>query len=247
MKYFVFSDVHGDFNAMIKALNDAGYEPSNINHQIISCGDNFGRASTGEKSKGVWKYLISDVHYNKPICIKGNHETILLDIFHKNYLSYIDAANGEAKTISSFAHCSKSEAIYNPEMINVAAKTGVEEWLIKLPWFYETKNYIFTHGWLPHPINKYPLADYNNIQWDEASWAHTLNEYAFFKNKYPTGIGKTLVVGHWHTVDFWNLYGKNDIYDIYHDNKCNVYFIDGCTALNHKLNVLVIEDEPIGE
>lgn len=53
MKYFVFSDIHGDYDAMIEALKTNGYEPSNHNHTLISLGDNFGRASTGKKSIGI--------------------------------------------------------------------------------------------------------------------------------------------------------------------------------------------------
>ena len=145
MIYFCFGDVHGDEIAMLEGLKRAGYDCSNSNHQIISLGDNFGRASTGGKSKGVFKYLTSKEHKNTPICIRGNHETILLDIFRRGFLTQTDIYNGEALTISSFAHCSKGQAIFDPENINKAAKI-VEEWITKLPWYYETEHYIFTHG-----------------------------------------------------------------------------------------------------
>ena len=55
MKYFCFSDAHGDYNAFMAAVVKYGYNCKDPNHQLISCGDNFGRASTGFKSKGIWK------------------------------------------------------------------------------------------------------------------------------------------------------------------------------------------------
>ena len=39
MKYFVVSDVHDQFNQMIIALADAGFEARNENHTLITLGD----------------------------------------------------------------------------------------------------------------------------------------------------------------------------------------------------------------
>lgn len=241
MKYFIFSDIHGDYNAMIAALDQSGYNPSDKNHQIISLGDNFGRAQTGEKSKGVWKYLISNIHKNKPICLRGNHESILLDIFRKGYLSYTDICNGEHKTISSFAHCPESQARFDPEAIEIARKTGVNEWIEALPWFYETKNWIFTHGWLPSTYPEISLDKTSDYDWNKATWAHTLNEYEKFKLCYPNGIGKNLAVGHWSASDFWALDGIKS-FNTYKDLNHKVYFCDNTTILSHKVDILIIEE-----
>lgn len=241
MKYFIFSDVHGDFNALISALNEKGYDNHNPNHQLISLGDNFGRAQTGEKSKGVWKYLISSIHHNKPICLRGNHESILLDIFRKGYIGYIDICNGEDKTISSFAHCSVDQARFDFEKIQDASKTGIEQWIRELPWYFEGKTFVCTHGWLPNQCKIKDLAKFDDDDWNNATWSHTVNKFEEYKQLYPNGQDKLLIVGHWHTSDFWKLEGK-DSYDIYKNDKYNVAMIDGCTALTHKLNVLIIEE-----
>lgn len=241
MKYFIFSDIHGDFNALMKGLEDAGYTPSDPNHQLISLGDNFGRAQTGEKSKGVWKYLISPIHHNKPICLRGNHESILLEIFDKQYVDYLDICNGEDKTISSFAHCSLDQARFNYDMIQEAADTGVERWIQELPWYFEGKTFVCTHGWLPDQCKIKDLAKFDEEDWDNATWSHTVDNFEQYKQLYPNGQKKLLIVGHWHTSDFWKMEGKES-YDIYKNDKYNVAMIDGCTALTHKLNILVIEE-----
>jgi len=38
-KFFVFSDVHGFYKELMKALDDKGFDMENPNHYIISCGD----------------------------------------------------------------------------------------------------------------------------------------------------------------------------------------------------------------
>ena len=254
MVYFIIADLHGDYNAMIKGLERAHYEPQNTNHQIISLGDHFGRAGTGLNSKGVWKYLTNRMaeyqHVNAPICIRGNHESILLDVFRRGYLTQTDIYNGEASTISSFAHCSKSQAICDGEYIRIASKSGVEEWIMGLPWFYETKNYIFVHGFLPFPKKDWGNWDkYCDEDWHEASWTNTLEEIQWFEKAYPNGWNKHIVVGHWTSAEFYSYFDrKYDNYGkVYTNPKLKFTCCDCTTAYSHNVDVFVIEDEPIGE
>ena len=57
-KYFVVSDVHGFYDEMIKALNEAGWDKNNPNHYIISCGDVFDR---GTQPKEVMKFFLKSI------------------------------------------------------------------------------------------------------------------------------------------------------------------------------------------
>ena len=77
MKYFVVSDVHGQFNQMIIALADAGFEARNENHTLITLGDMFDR---GPKSKEIYHYLIS---LERVITIFGNHDMFLMNFLMK--------------------------------------------------------------------------------------------------------------------------------------------------------------------
>lgn len=245
MLYYTISDIHGDEVAMLKGLQRTGYDKTNPNHQIISLGDNFGRASTGGKSKGVFKYLTSKEHINPPICIRGNHESILLDVFRRGFLTQTDIYNGEALTISSFAHCNKSEAIFNPENVSKAAKQ-VEAWIMKMPWYYETEHYIFTHGWLPADMTQWDnLSAFADEDWHEATWCDTMYEMLKFIHNYPEGWKKHLVVGHWTASEFisyferkYNQYGR-----IYTNDQYKITFCDCTTAYSHNVDVFVVEDE----
>ena len=176
MKYFVFSDVHGDYEAMREGLMNAGYDKTNKDHQIISIGDNFGRATTGGGSWAIFNYLVLDKHANQPICIKGNHELILEDILRKGYLSELDYYNGEDKTIRNFWGCMDfSKVSYErakrkaDQVIQAWDDRGawqplkkkeiayinlsedgqrLETWLKReMPLYFETKNHLFFHAW----------------------------------------------------------------------------------------------------
>lgn len=250
MLYFCFGDVHGDEIAMLEGLKRAGYDNNNSNHQIISLGDNFGRASTGGGSRGVYNYLTSDKHANPPINIRGNHESILMDVFRRGYLTQTDIYNGEASTISSFAYCSKSYAIFDGEYVRIASKSGVEKWIIGLPWFYETKNYIFVHGFLPRPEEYWGHWDkYCDEDWHDASWANTLEQIQWFEKVYPNGWDKHIVVGHWTTADFYSYFDRkyNNYGKVYTNPKLKFTCCDCTTVYSHNIDVVVIEDEPIGE
>ena len=103
MKYFVMSDIHGDYPAMMQGLKESGYNKKDPNHQIIVIGDYFGRATVGKGPYGIFKYLTSKTHVNKPICIKGNHEEwFVKPMLERGYVSELDCWNGEDKTIYSF-------------------------------------------------------------------------------------------------------------------------------------------------
>ena len=152
MKFFVTSDIHGDFMALLSGLDNAGYDLSNKNHQLIICGDLFGRAQVDpDDCIQIYKYVTSPNHKNPPIVLHGNHEDIILGIFRRNQVTYNDIYNGEHKTIASFARMDETAGAYDPAALQAVRKNfpELENWLKSLPYYFETKRYIFTHGWLP--------------------------------------------------------------------------------------------------
>lgn len=305
MKYFVMSDIHGDYNAMMKAIKESGYDKRDRNHQLIVIGDFFGRANTGKGAYGVYKYLTSRTHKNKPVCIKGNHEEYFVQkIFERGYVTDLDCVNGEDKTVFSFFAGIKDidtkdyQKLMKPVWDYLDTHPTAEEfedrfnikyleeevcainllgegkklckWLKSLPYYFETKNYIFTHGWLPYRLqsktNK--LSDYNREMfykykgmdkfsdelWHRWVWVKTPENYSDHCYYYPNGWDKWIVVGHWHAFDFgprseffnthnWDLDDlKDDDFNYVVDEQHKVIFCDHCTALGHKINMLIVED-----
>lgn len=238
-KYFVVSDVHGFYKEMCEALDAAGYDPTNPSHWLISCGDNFDRGP--ENFKVMWYFL------RQPRCIlvRGNHED-LLDYACTEGISMRDYPNGTVDTIEELgASATRLDWTMNDKMDLTFKRTrGFFDRMIN---FYETKNYVFVHGWIPS-LKLYP--DWRKAPtsaWEKARWE---NPFKAAKNN-GNKTGKILVHGHWTNSEYWAIKENRSKYEddakfdiVYHDNCIG---LDACTALTHKVNVLVIEDEPLEE
>lgn len=254
MKFFVVSDVHSFLTPLNKALDEAGFDPNNTDHWLISCGDLFDR---GPESKELLHYIMS---LERKILVKGNHDLLLDDCCAREFPYSHDNHNGTTTTIKdiggwktnqNFVECCNntwnSLAAYRDILVN----------------YFETKNYIFVHSWLPTKVtydesaskpwhlvgkkNEY-IEDWrnaNSTEWEEAMWGNPFKLAEQGLNQ----TSKWLVTGHWHCSTGWakdegrSEFGEDAEWDIYRDNENKVIFIDRCTAHTGKVNVLVIEDE----
>lgn len=251
-KLFVISDIHGFYRITKNSLNSNGYEEYNPNHGLIVLGDFVDR---GLESKEIFEWLYKG---KRIVVIKGNHEDILtsfLDLkqnFNRSNYNY-----GLRETITSF--CGEDDFItyseneydkgiftgwadcFNKYREIVATKINNDypyllKWLMSLPYYYETNNYIFTHAAIDTDIVDWHLSDFKNEVWDSGD----------FILKQCNNIGnKKIVVGHFatdelrriHGIDLGNI-GTNDT--LIYENKI---FIDSCVIESKKLNVLIIEEE----
>lgn len=253
MKLFVFSDCHGFASKLIEALNKAGFNKDNPEHLLIGCGDYFDR---GPNPYGVMRYL-KDVH-NKILC-RGNHETLLLECIARQEAWSHDIQNGTAETIAILGE--HYETRWTPtwyESCLVIEKT-MQKWVGDMVNYFETKNYIFCHGFIPCNGNdtkpwyqrgitytkRDDWRDAVNAEWKDAMWVNGMKACGV------DGVyekGKTIVVGHYHTSWGRNQFegkeefGENaDFSPFYYEDK--LIAIDACTAYSGKVNVLVLEDE----
>lgn len=251
MKNFLFSDVHGCYDGLIGALDKAGYDPENPNHQLYSGGDDFGRSDFSKDNSGslkIYKFLTSKEHKNKPKIVFSNHHDILLQMLDSEFLSYTDVYNGEHKTLGSFAGLTGDEVImFGPEVaFERTKKLGIRRWLKTLPFFYDIEGgYRLVHGWMPNE-NGVILKDLeiDRERWIESTWCHTEDEIWRFCEAYPNGWEKTLVFGHWHTCQLHLLTEGEDKgnYDIWQDKRHKLIGLDPCSYVSRKVNVLVIEN-----
>lgn len=258
--YFVFSDIHGEYNGLRRELKKAGYDSTNPRHKLISCGDAFDR---GEESSKVYEYLIN----NNAICVKGNHDCFLEEYLEKGldgeYVLFNILRNGLHATIKSFAPNSFFE---NGENFSIGQyqtarqwiktnRTRLLPWLKSLPLYYETKNYIFVHAGIDPRYTNWKDTPEDFMLWDIEHSHVILNN-----------VGRKIVVfGHHHAAQVkerceyegknyfteperWmstKVYGNEDENSpIFIGNKIG---IDGCTILTKTPNILVIEDEPLEE
>ena len=257
---FVMSDPHGHYTILKETLFQGGYDEHNPDHLLIICGDMFDR---GEESLEMFKYLYRLNKEGKAIILKGNHEPMLESFLKNNNDPFNYVNNGLKNTLGDLMHCTapfESFCLIDEEMpmsvetfykwAPMARKQINEEypellpWLESLPYYYETKNYIFTHGMIDgicedwHHPKKDLYGKY--LDWDACTWARPED----FKNSI-VNTDKTVVVGHIHCGLLRSLYGEdendNSIFVRPDDKK--VIGIDTCTIRTKKINLLIIEDE----
>lgn len=251
MTYFVFADPHGNYEALINAITEMGYDAANPQHQLIGYGDYFGRAARSNSDcVNIWKYLTSPHHANKPICIRGNHEGIIIDAIERRQLTETDIYNGEHNTFASFLgrypNQVKRDYYLQFDAAKVMMNVGFYDWLKSLPWYFETEHYIFTHGFVPLQWfgKKWKLSDLGDWEWNTASWAKT-PDYIWTLDQTHTKIDKTVVFGHWRAKELNEKFaGKWEEVDgdIYVDKERKLIGLDTTTALSHKVGCIVIKD-----
>lgn len=252
-----FSDAHGDYEALIFAVKKYGYQLENINHTLISLGDNFGRADRGAGSKGIYEYLTSSKHRNEPICITGNHELILRSILFKRDLSISDVFNGENKSIYSFLGKNLENDAVTPYDIDVLSRSPLMDWLLSLPYYFETRHFIFLHGFLPFDYNNLNIitdevVNVSEETWQSASWCNIPLMIRKFEQQCHTGLYapdgkiKNAAFGHWHSKQLRDCFGQDedsiDVDSIWENEQLGLCCLDCCTVYSERIEMLVVDD-----
>lgn len=251
-KLFVISDIHGFYNEMRKALNDAGFDPNNEDHWLIVCGDYFDR---GDQPAEVMKYLRS---LPRKVLIRGNHESLIEECCSRGYAGSHDYSNGTYSTICELGGASEGRSF---DECCIIAEQRVKSFFNSMVNYFETKNYIFVHSFVPLKCDdnlpmyytrnrKFKVdPDWRNAhhsEWEQARWGnpYELAEQGLLPDK-------TLVFGHFHTswprhkYESQPEFGDGSDFSIYYGE--DYIAIDACTAYSGRCNVLVLEDEFITE
>lgn len=254
MKYFVVSDVHSFYKKMKEALGRAGFDETNPNHTLISCGDLFDR---GKESKEVLEYIMS---LKRKILVEGNHDVLIRQlIYYQRYPEYYDNHNGTIDTILQLG----GEDNYTYSINKVRENELMREYLRSLRQYYETENYIFVHSWIPQVEGEDGKWQYKNFrqasrrEFEQAEWGNPFERWKDMKNDPDDKLDKTVVFGHWHT-SWAHSHFDGDGYELAPDGVeptvvCNfkpyygdgIIGMDGCTAYSGVCNCIVLDDEPL--
>lgn len=237
MKYFVISDIHSHYDAMIEALEKNNYNEDDNHHHLLVLGDLFDR---GDQAVEVLEYLYRLNKEKKATIIVGNHDLFLLDFLEGDYSSaYFNIAhNGFGRTIEALSglNVEKTELRKVSEVI-IEKYPYLKSWIKSWPYYLELGKYVFVHGGI----------DGNNKDWkttqskSDLVWSH--------ENNQPDLPGKIVVVGHtriptvrYRTSDYYDLFKNHpEAFDIlYLENKI---LIDRFVEVSNQINVLILEIE----
>lgn len=266
MKLFVCSDLHSFFTPFKEALDAKGFEPSNPEHLLIVCGDCFDR---GSESAEMLNFLNSLANV---VLVRGNHEDLLVEMLDRGYGERHDMSNGTVCTVGDLCELTGKKPVSTKECCAIV-KELVIPFLSKFVNYFETKNYIFVHGWIPVVVKDSLPTYYRNnrkfsfnsewrkatdYEWEQARW---LNGLDMARNGFIEA-DKTVVCGHWHCsyghyiralkkalADDTELeveeFGPTAIWEPFED--AGILAIDRCTARTGAVNIVVLEDELLEE
>ena len=235
MTYFIISDIHSHYNAMVTALLKSGYNSENTNHHLIVVGDLFDR---GKQPKEVLEFLYQLNLEDKASIIIGNHDTFLLDFLkgnHKRVLFNIEL-NGFGETLEYLSGMKPNED--NLDKIKEIIENEysfLKNWLLSFPYYIELGNYIFVHGGI----------DGKMLDWKTMS---SKRDFVWNREHDLTPIdGKIVVAGHHRvatirkkTDNYHLLFQHNpEMFDILY--KKGKILIDRYVEVSNEINVLKLD------
>lgn len=152
---------------------------------------------------------------------------------------------------------------------NIVANHEITKWLDSKQWrnYFELDKYIFVHSFIPtqvkdewkemHPYKlrsfcyeyKSDWREASDDEWELATWGDPIDNFEYDLFKPEADNGKVLIVGHWHTSDFYKRLENivTDTQEIYYSK--NLIAIDGGVKYDpligylHPQNVLVIDGD----
>ena len=253
MKYYIVSDTHGFYSILKDALFSSGFFDDPDPHRLVILGDLFDR---GDEAAKMQDFVLSLMGEDQIILIRGNHEDLFVQLVttDKGLPYHHHLSNGTYETalqLTGFDYFSAHDC-----PLGLAAKgTQTPYYQRIIPAmvdYYETKHYIFTHGWIPciqERDGAYSFystwRDASPKDWMKARWINGMDAA-----RTAPDSEKTIVCGHWHTSYGHSLFEKRGS-EFGPDADFSPYYgpgiiaVDACTAYSKKVNVLIINDEDI--
>lgn len=269
-KFFVVSDIHGEYDALMRTLQEAGYNPDNEEHFFVAVGDSFDR---GPRSRDIYRFF-RDLPSQRSKFVKGNHDLMFQEYLEKGmdgeFVLFNILHNGLGATINSFGcldmeNLGASISILDDCYSYIQREyPGLKKFIKDMPLWFETDHFVFVHAGLNPELSNWRETDEHYALWDIAD-AH----------KRVPSCDKLIVFGHYHTDQVAEQAKREGDNKVYRLNSINSAFasisagrtnfsvrnygnedefsaiylpnarkiaIDGCTNLTHKVNVLVFED-----
>lgn len=238
MKYFVVSDIHSYYTPLADALLTSGFDASNPNHKLVVLGDLFDR---GTEPLSLIHFIYFLIQRDRIILIRGNHEDLLERVLSTADPQYHDYVNGTVQTVTDIGATEWEDDFFS---CCIKTRNILKNMLWRLEDYYETKNYVFVHGWIPFgdEWRKAPSSE-----WNEARWTNGMKAA---KNGHIIP-NKTIVCGHWHCSYGHSRdskgkipeFGSGAIFTPYYSD--GIIAIDACTKHTNKVNIVVLEDEEL--
>ena len=253
MRYYVTADVHGFYTQLHRALEAAGYYADPEPHRLIILGDLFDR---GREARELQSFVLELMEEDGLILVRGNHEDLFEELLlaDKGRPLPHHLSNGTYDTALQLTGVDRETAEEHPLLlVDAGRQTPYYRQIIpaSVDW-YETESAVFVHGWIP--CERAPRGYRYDPEWRSA------DHWAWKNARWINGMDaaqscmepKTVFCGHWHCSYGHAVYERKGP-ELGPDADFSPYFgpgivaLDACTAYSGKINVLVVEDEPLAE
>lgn len=251
MKLYVTADTHGFYSILRDALTASGFFVETAPHKLVILGDLFDR---GAEALEMQDFILQLMEEDRVILVKGNHEDLFVEMVTEDaglpYSHHV--SNGTYDTALQLTGYDPAMArIRNFDFAEAARETSYYKTIIPaMVDYYETKNYVFTHGWIPCIRERSGYSYYSGwrlaqeLEWKSARWYNGMDAAQ------SADEDKIVLCGHWHCsyghakyehkgsefgpdADFTPYYGPG------------VIALDACTAHSKRINVIILDDELI--
>src|SRR5438128_5802137 len=138
MKTYVAGDVHGRLNQLKALIGSLDYDPKI--DRLVFLGDLIDR---GEDSPGVVNYVL-ELQAESPnlICLRGNHEQMLLDLIEFGDLLWLVPENGGALTIAQYG----CKYIEETSTLSLQIPVAHLEFFNATSPYFEDENALYVHA-----------------------------------------------------------------------------------------------------
>jgi serine/threonine protein phosphatase 1 len=141
---YAIADLHGRFDLLREAMFQIDKHANLRPFKIITLGDYIDR---GPDSARIISYLWGRQNTGEPlICLKGNHEAMMVETIRKPLHPDWWIGNGGAQTLISYGHNPKGA--YDP---TVVPKEHLD-WINNLPIMHVDQHRVYVHAWVDSSV-----------------------------------------------------------------------------------------------
>ncbi len=228
---FVTTDIHGHFTVLKSALEAAGFDQDNPEHELLLLGDYFDR---GEENREVLEFLLEMDKRNKGTFILGNHDLFLLEFLEGDDRStkFNAVHNGFDQTLADL-----SGMPFDPDNLKTIRKRiekrypQLYDFIATMPLYVEKKKYLFTHGGIDGRNPNWKTEDRKTFVWNYQSRLEPLPDKITVVGHERTAMIR-MRQGHFNGLD----YHENQLFEPIETDK--VIYLDAYVEFSKRLNVM---------
>jgi hypothetical protein len=254
MRYYVAADVHGFYTEFHKALEEAGYFADPGPKKLVILGDLFDR---GREALEMQDFILKLLAEDALVLVRGNHEDLFVRLVNEDLGLPVrphvgNGTYGTALQLTGWG--AKTARVRHLKFAAKARETPYYRQIIPAAVdYFETARYLFVHGWIPGVPGLGKVYRYDpdwraaeGEDWKKARWINGMDAAQSCREE------KTILCGHFHCSYGHAVYEKKGS-EFGPDADFSPYYapgviaLDACTALSGRVNVLVLEDEPLAE